>query len=76
MGRKSREKRNRRMLQQELQGIEEVKSFTWALMESLLKRKDDPSLSLFSGSFDTPAEPEPLIEADVTKTFEHFTSRL
>ncbi|MBM7843758.1 hypothetical protein JOD20_002392 [Herpetosiphon giganteus] len=74
MGRKSRRKRERRALQQELPGIEEVRPFDWVLMEALLKRKDDPTL--FAGSFDTPVDTSPLTEADITKTFEHFTSRL
>ncbi len=49
MGRKSREKRDRRTLKQELQGIEEVGPFDWPRMEALTNRikqhrRDNPDL--------------------------------
>lgn len=59
MGRKSREKRERRALQQGLQWVDEVGPFDYSLMEKVFKRirqhrKDNPGL--FYGSFDTPAD--------------------
>jgi len=79
MGRKSRRKRERRALQQELLGIEEVGPFNWVLMEALAKRKRKGDPFLFGDIFDLQpeaTEPAAITEADITKTFEHFTSRL